>query len=212
VTVFALGCRGAIAFDEEDTVQAEALAGEAFELMRRAKLDENPLSAIACIFLGRTQTGRGEPSVAADTVERGIRLAQRAGAWHITAYGLLALAEIRQREHKPAAARRLLARTRDLLEPLPDPGAGLERVARTEKTLRLRASRRDAAGAAFWELSERELAVLRLLASKLSQREIAAELYVSFNTVKTHTRAIFRKLGVASRAEAVDRARELGLL
>src|ERR671930_1021951 len=63
------------------------------------------------------------------------------------------------------------------------------------------------------ELAEarRELAVLRLLASKLSQREIAGELYVSFNTVKTHTRAIFRKLGAASRAEAVARARELRL-
>jgi ATP/maltotriose-dependent transcriptional regulator MalT len=51
--------------------------------------------------------------------------------------------------------------------------------------------------------------MLRLLASKLSLREIAAELYVSFNTVKTHTRAIFPKLGAASRAEAVERAREL---
>jgi ATP/maltotriose-dependent transcriptional regulator MalT len=99
-----------------------------------------------------------------------------------------------------------------MLERLPDPGAGLDRLERTEKTLRLRAARRDTASASFWELSERELAVLRLLASRLSQREIAAELYVSFNTVKTHTRAIFRKLGVASRAEAVDRARELGLL
>jgi ATP/maltotriose-dependent transcriptional regulator MalT len=212
VTVFALGCRAAIEHDADDAVRAEALAGEAIELMHRAELEENPFSAIARIFLGRIQTGSGELSDAADTVERGIRLAERVGAWHIGAYGLLALAEIRQREHKPAAARRLLARTRDLLEPLPDPGAGLERVARTEKTLRLRASRRDTASAAFWELSERELAVLRLLASKLSQREIAAELYVSFNTVKTHTRAIFRKLGVASRAEAVDRARELGLL
>jgi LuxR family transcriptional regulator, maltose regulon positive regulatory protein len=211
VTVFALGCRAALELDEEDAVQAEALAGEAVELMQRAELGENPLSAIACIFLGRIQTWRGEPSTAADTVERGIRLAERAGAWHITAYGLLALTEIRQREHRPAAARRLLARARDLLEPLPDPGAGLERVARTEKTLRLRAARRDAE-ASFWELSERELDVLRLLASKLSQREIAAELYVSFNTIKTHTRTIFRKLGVASRAEAVDRARELGLL
>jgi ATP/maltotriose-dependent transcriptional regulator MalT len=212
VTVFALGCRAAILLDEEDTVQAEALAGEAIELMQRAEVDENPLSAIACIFLGRTQTRRGEPSVAADRVEQGIRLAERAGAWHITAYGLLALAEIRQREHELGAARRLLAQTRDLLEALPDPGAGLERVARTEKTLRLRASRRDSASASFWELSERELAVLRLLGSRLSQREIAAELYISFNTVKTHTRAIFRKLGVASRAEAVNRARELGLL
>ena len=134
-------------------------------------------------------------------------------AWHIATYGLLALAEIRQREHEPAAARRLLGRARGLLEGFPDPGAGLTRVEQTEKTLRLRAARaRGTASAPFWELSERELAVLRLLASRLSQREIAAELYVSFNTVKTQTRSIFRKLGVASRAAAVDRARELGLL
>jgi ATP/maltotriose-dependent transcriptional regulator MalT len=212
VTVFALGCRAAIALDEEDAVEADPLAGEVIELMERADLEENPLSAIALVVLGRIQTRRGEATEAAATVERAIRLAQRVGAWHVTAYGLLALAEIRQREHKPAEARRLLARTRSMLEQLPDPGAGLERVARTEKTLRLRASRRDAASASFWELSERELAVLRLLAGKLSQREIAGELYVSLNTVKTHTRAIFRKLGVASRAEAVDRARELGLL
>jgi LuxR family transcriptional regulator, maltose regulon positive regulatory protein len=212
MTVFALGCRAAIALDEEDAEQAETLAYEAIELMEGAQLHENPLSAIECVLLGRIQTRRGELSEAGDTVEQGIRLAERAGAWHITTYGLLALAEIRQREHQPAAARRLLGRARDLLEALPDPGAGLDRVERTENTLRLRAARRHAAGASFWELSERELAVLRLLASKLSQREIAAELYVSFNTVKTHTRAIFRKLGVASRAEAVDRARELGLL
>ena len=83
---------------------------------------------------------------------------------------------------------------------------------RADKTLRLRAARREAAAAPYWELSQRELEVLRLLPSGLSQREIAAELYVSFNTVKTHTRAIFRKLGAASRAEAVARARELGLL
>jgi len=75
-----------------------------------------------------------------------------------------------------------------------------------------RGSREELPRTPYWELSERELAVLRLMESKLSQREIAAELYVSFNTVKTHTRAIFRKLGVASRAEAVARARELGLL
>jgi LuxR family maltose regulon positive regulatory protein len=88
----------------------------------------------------------------------------------------------------------------------------LARVERAERTLRLRPSRDRDATAPYWELSERELAVLRLLGSKLSQREIAAELYVSFNTVKTHMRAIFRKLGVASRAEAVERARELGFL
>ena len=69
-----------------------------------------------------------------------------------------------------------------------------------------------AASAADGELSERELAVLRLLATDLSQREIGAELFVSFNTVKSHTRTVFRKLGVTSRADAVARGRELGLL
>jgi LuxR family maltose regulon positive regulatory protein len=62
------------------------------------------------------------------------------------------------------------------------------------------------------DLSARELSVLRLLASELSQREIGSELYVSFNTVKSHTRAIFRKLGVSTRAEAVARGRELDLI
>jgi LuxR family transcriptional regulator, maltose regulon positive regulatory protein len=63
-----------------------------------------------------------------------------------------------------------------------------------------------------YELSERELTVLRLLPSALSQREIGNELYVSLNTVKTHTRSIFRKLGVSTRDEAVARARQAGLL
>jgi len=53
---------------------------------------------------------------------------------------------------------------------------------------------------------------LRLLPSRLSQREIATEPYVSFNTIRTHTHVIFRKLGVTSRPEAIARARELGLL
>jgi ATP/maltotriose-dependent transcriptional regulator MalT len=44
---------------------------------------------------------------------------------------------------------------------------------------------------------------LRLLAGELSQREIGSQLYVSFNTVKSHTRSIFRKLGVTTRANAV---------
>jgi LuxR family maltose regulon positive regulatory protein len=56
------------------------------------------------------------------------------------------------------------------------------------------------------ELTPRELTVLRLLAQGRSKREIAAELYVSFNTVHTHTKAVYRKLGVSSRREAVERA------
>jgi ATP/maltotriose-dependent transcriptional regulator MalT len=61
-------------------------------------------------------------------------------------------------------------------------------------------------------LTDRELTILRLLPTRLSQREIADELFVSVNTVKTHSRAIYRKLGVSSRQAATDRARELELL
>jgi LuxR family maltose regulon positive regulatory protein len=211
---FMLGGRAAIQLELGDTEQAEALAHQALELTRRAGLEEHPFSATAHIVTGRALARRRAPSEATGQIERGIQLAERVNAWHIQIYGVLALAEIRHASHEPAAARRLLARARAIVGALRDADelAGA-RIEQTQRTLRLRPARaRNGDVAPFWELSERELAVLRLLASKLSQREIAGELYVSFNTVKTHTRAIFRKLGVDSRADAVDRARELGLL
>ncbi|MEV7792912.1 LuxR C-terminal-related transcriptional regulator [Streptomyces sp. NPDC087512] len=62
------------------------------------------------------------------------------------------------------------------------------------------------------ELSGRERDVLRRLARMMSTEEIAADLYVSVNTVKTHLKSAYRKLGVNRRNEAVHRARGLGLL
>jgi LuxR family maltose regulon positive regulatory protein len=61
-------------------------------------------------------------------------------------------------------------------------------------------------------LSERELQVLRLLPSTLSSSEMAEQLYLSPNTVRTHIRNIYRKLDAHARAEAIQRAHELGLL
>jgi LuxR family maltose regulon positive regulatory protein len=62
------------------------------------------------------------------------------------------------------------------------------------------------------DLSHSELRVLRYLPSNLSAPEIGNELILSPHTVKTHMRNIYAKLGVHRRAEAVERARELGLL
>jgi LuxR family maltose regulon positive regulatory protein len=62
------------------------------------------------------------------------------------------------------------------------------------------------------DLSEAELRVVRYLPSNLKVPEIASELFVSNNTVRTHLRHIYQKLDAHSRSEAVDRARELGLL
>jgi LuxR family maltose regulon positive regulatory protein len=61
-------------------------------------------------------------------------------------------------------------------------------------------------------LSERELEVLKLLGTELSGPEIADRLGVSLNTVRTHTKNIYGKLGVNSRRTAIRRAEEIGLL
>jgi len=61
-------------------------------------------------------------------------------------------------------------------------------------------------------LSERELEVLNLLASGRTNAEVAGDLFVSVGTIKSHTGNIYRKLGARNRAEALARARELGLL
>ena len=61
-------------------------------------------------------------------------------------------------------------------------------------------------------LTDRELTILRLLPAPTSLRELASALFVTPNTLKTHVRAIYRKLGVESREEAVIRAHERGLI
>ncbi len=71
---------------------------------------------------------------------------------------------------------------------------------------------RDAAGLTLDPITGRELEVLRLLDSDLSNREIAARLFVSIDTVKSHTKHLYAKLGVRNRHRAVTRAKDLKLL
>ena len=70
----------------------------------------------------------------------------------------------------------------------------------------------EPASAVVQDLSSRELEVLRYLAAMQSTAEIAATMFISVNTVRTHIRSILRKLGVSRRNQAVRRARERGLL
>ena len=76
----------------------------------------------------------------------------------------------------------------------------------------VRATGRAESGVILDPPSTAELTVLRLLASDLSTREIGGQLFLSPNTIRTHTRAIYRKLAVNSRVDAVARAEALGLL
>jgi LuxR family maltose regulon positive regulatory protein len=70
----------------------------------------------------------------------------------------------------------------------------------------------DEAAPPLEEPSEAELRVVRFLPTNLKAPEIASELFISTNTVRTHLRHIYAKLGAHGRAEAVVRARELRLL
>jgi len=61
-------------------------------------------------------------------------------------------------------------------------------------------------------LTDSEHAVLRFLPSHMTNEEISAALFLSVNTVKTHLRSAYKKLGVRSRRDAIARGRRLGLL
>jgi len=88
-----------------------------------------------------------------------------------------------------------------------DPGALPDRARRLRQTLGTPLRRAAAYGEA---LTERESAVLNLLAEGRSQREIATSLFISHNTVKTHLKSVYRKLGVTSRDAAVGQLRSRG--
>lgn len=106
----------------------------------------------------------------------------------------------------------LLEEAREVIGRCVDPGLALRHLTRVAARHRLTSEPIGRITVLVEQVTERELAVLNYLPTKLSQREIAAELYVSLNTVKTHTSAIYRKLGVSDRKSAVQAARELRLI
>jgi LuxR family maltose regulon positive regulatory protein len=108
----------------------------------------------------------------------------------------------------PAGARTVLRELRDILRQRPDLGV----VGREADAIgsQIDAAQSGAIGAS--SLTVAELRLLPYLASHMTFNDIGDQLYISRNTVKTQSVAIYRKLGVSSRGQAVQRAREIGLL
>jgi LuxR family maltose regulon positive regulatory protein len=126
-----------------------------------------------------------------------------------TLLGLLALVRVRAAVDDRAGALALLDEAREVVEAYPDAGMFPELLKRQEREL---GKRRQKETALTEELTDRELAVLRLFDGDLSHRQMGQSLYVSVNTVKTHVKSIYRKLGVSSRDGALERARERALI
>jgi LuxR family transcriptional regulator, maltose regulon positive regulatory protein len=106
-------------------------------------------------------------------------------------------------------ARTLVQQTERVLHSYPDAGALPEQLRELERMLDAEAI---PVGLEATPLTPAEMRVLRYLPTHLSFEAIADELFVSRNTVKTQAIAVYRKLGVTSRARAVEEARGLGLI
>jgi LuxR family maltose regulon positive regulatory protein len=155
---------------------------------------------------GAVAAARGNGGDALEHLERGIRLRRLWGHPFETVDALAVAAPVVARERGRRAAGTLLTEARLLLDACADPGVLSERLAAATRV----ALPRPGAGGND-ELTPRERAVLQLLAEGYSKREIAERLFVSFNTVHSHTKAVYRKLGVSSRREAVEHASEITL-
>jgi LuxR family transcriptional regulator, maltose regulon positive regulatory protein len=210
--IHASGGLAAIQAEQGELDPAERVAAEALELADERGLSGHWATTMAHVVQGRALEQRGRLAEADAQIEQGAELSRSGVAAVEIAYALLSRAEARQLQGDPDGAAELATEARRVVERCPDPGILQDMLARTERRLHLSSHVRAASHPHADELTERELAVLQLLPSELSKRDIGAALYLSLNTIKTHTRAIYRKLGVETRDEAVARARELDLI
>jgi LuxR family transcriptional regulator, maltose regulon positive regulatory protein len=209
----ASGGLAAIEYELGDMANAVGRVADAVALAEEHDLSEHWASSLSMAVRGQLLEGRGELEAADRALVRATELARRGVASIEIAYSLLTLAGLRQRLGRHQDAQRIYEQARAAVANCADPGILNDRLVRTERALRFRRQpQAQRAGGSGEALSDAELSVLRLLRSQLSQREIAGELHLSFNTIKTHTRNIYRKLDVAERGDAVARARELSLI
>jgi LuxR family maltose regulon positive regulatory protein len=200
-----LAYRSWIAGDQGRLEEQRVLAETAAEFVQEHGTGK--VIGVAPLALGVSLAARGSPGEALPLIERGVAFSRTFGQPIQLANALLGQAPVLRAlgEHKRAAD--AVAEARSVLESCPDPGILAGRLAALDRPPQIRRVR-----SADQELSQREFRVLKLLQGDLSERDIGRELYVSHSTVHSHVRAIYRKLAVSSRASALERGRQLGLL
>jgi LuxR family transcriptional regulator, maltose regulon positive regulatory protein len=187
---------------------AEKGARAALHAVESHALGDHPAAGSIHVALGAVLARLGRTQEAGDVLVHGLaRLRRRSDVLEI-ADALLVYAPVRRALDSLTSARALVEEARVLLAECADPGAvgvELEEVARS-----LTPAHRRIDGES--ELTVRELEVLRYLAEGVPKRDIGAALFLSYNTIHSHTKSIYQKLRVSSRDAAVARARELGAL
>lgn len=206
--VLALVYRAVVELDAGTRSSAAAAATAAIEAAEGFGLGEYHGVAMAHAIRGRTTDTLAQPVY--DEARRAVALARRASTKLAFGYVLCLAGDTLADRDDPAGAS-LLGEARAVVDRCIDPGIVRRHLQLAESRHHVPSNRPRSPGLVE-QLTERELAVLRHLPGPRSQREIADELYVSLNTVKTHCRAIYRKVGATDRQGAVQAARDHGLL
>jgi LuxR family maltose regulon positive regulatory protein len=197
-----LACRSLIAGEQARPDDQRLLAETAVALIQEHGVEDT--CGEGWLALGVSLTVQGRPEEALPPIERATAILRSAGQPTGLAMALLrqvpVLRAVGQRERAEAA----IAEAKSVIASCPDPGILADQLTAVKRSPR-------PAARPGQDLTERERTVLKLLKSGLHEREIGHELYVSRNTVHSHIQSIYRKLAVSTRAEAVERTRELGL-
>jgi LuxR family maltose regulon positive regulatory protein len=201
-----------LAVDDNRLAQADEFAHAARDIVTDPDqgLGQTAQSSFAYMAMGTVLAAQGKPREARSALEHALRVRRKRiglSPWP-TLEIMFRLAPVLADLGERAEGAALLNEATQVLSALPD-GAETQliRLRRLEGRLTHRPL------VALGEpVTDREREVLRLLQGTLSLRDISRELYLSPNTIKTHTRALYRKLGVSDRQDAVAKARELGLM
>ncbi len=206
----ALAERAFVAIERGDWLEAEAHAEKGNEIMRRARMEDYPPNASVYAASARVAIHRDEHDRASEHLAKAQRM--RPQLTHIFApYSIqvrLELARAYTARADVAGARTLLRETGALLRR----GADFGTLGKQVDELRAQLDSAEVRVPGASTLTTAELRLLPLLATHLTFREIGERLYLSRHTVKSHAISVYRKLDVTSRNDAVERARELGLL
>jgi ATP/maltotriose-dependent transcriptional regulator MalT len=210
--IYALGYLALIAAESGQLADAERQIRRASGSSRDLADGEHFVGVMVSLAAAELLAMRGDAAAAMAAADMAVMSARQSGAILEVAKALSARAEIFEHLGEHQTAKAILEEVGTLVRGCADAGIASTLLASAEPSARVAVTSRNEGVAVGEELTPKELGVLRLLATRLSRREIGQRLYVSLNTVKTHQRALYRKLGVEDRSAAVKRARELGLL
>lgn len=200
-----------VAVERGRLASARGHAEKAKAAVGRSGTSRSWLGANASAALGSVLAAEGSLAEAEHELASAERFFSDEVATLHHAWLLVLLARVRLRRGRLGEAEAALGSAREALDEFNDSGPAPALADEAERELEA-ARGRASSGEMLEPPSEAEFAVLRLMATDLSTREIGEHLFLSPNTIRSHRRALYHKLGVHSRTDAIARATELGLL